>query len=243
MPEVPPSRLDPDACRVDDTVLEALARGEVGPSFPVAYRRLGDLLAAVHLPATPAEARTESEALELFEALHSGGNSRRRLLVTRRLISPKVLLAAGAITVASATGAAAATGSLPGAAQDTAARVLAKIGIAVPGSDPPSGDHPDDRGEDSTTTTAPVSATVGRGDTISNLATDPSRGSLDDHVGVELEVEVVELDVEVVGGVTQPVTQKTLCFTSAPCEPSAFTVSLTWNPCCGWGSMPAKSSV
>jgi hypothetical protein len=69
---------------------------------------------------------------------------------------------------------------------------------------------------------------------------------LDDDVGVvvvELEVEVVELDVEVVGGVTQPVTQKTLCFTSAPCEPSAFTVSLTWNPCCWWGSMPAKSNV
>jgi hypothetical protein len=63
-------------------------------------------------------------------------------------------------------------------------------------------------------------------------------------VVVELDVEVVELDVDVVvGGVSQPVTQKTLCLTSAPCEPSALIVSLTWNPCCGWGSMPVKSSV
>jgi hypothetical protein len=80
-------------------------------------------------------------------------------------------------------------------------------------------------------------------------------GVLDEEVGavvgvvvVELEVvelEVVELDVDevVVGGVTQPVTQKTLCLVSAPWEPSALTVSLTWNPCCGCGSMPVKSSV
>jgi hypothetical protein len=73
-------------------------------------------------------------------------------------------------------------------------------------------------------------------------------GVLDDGVllvGVVVDVEVVELDVDVVvvGGVSQPVTQKTLCFTSAPWEPSALIVSLTWNPCCGCGSMPVKSSV
>ena len=53
---------------------------------------------------------------------------------------------------------------------------------------------------------------------------------------------VVEL-VDVVGGVSQPVTQKTLCFTSAPWAPSALMVSLTWNPWMGCGSMPVKSSV
>jgi hypothetical protein len=57
---------------------------------------------------------------------------------------------------------------------------------------------------------------------------------------VEVDVEVVELDV---GGVSQPVTQKTLCLTSAPRDPSALIVSLTWNPCCGCGAMPVKSSV
>lgn len=32
----------------------------------------------------------------------------------------------------------------------------------------------------------------------------------------------------VVGGASQPCTQKTLCFTSLPIEPGAFTVSFTW---------------
>ena len=76
-------------------------------------------------------------------------------------------------------------------------------------------------------------------------------GVLDEEVGavvgvvvVELDVEVVELDVDVVGGgVSQPVTQKTLCFTSEPRAPSALIVSLTWNPCCGCGAMPVKSNV
>lgn len=35
----------------------------------------------------------------------------------------------------------------------------------------------------------------------------------------------VDVDVDVVGGVSQPHTQNTLCFTSAPCEPSLLTVS------------------
>jgi hypothetical protein len=44
------------------------------------------------------------------------------------------------------------------------------------------------------------------------------------------------VDVAVVGGVSQPDTQNTLCFTSAPCEPSALMVSLTCQPCWGCGS-------
>ncbi|HKA02748.1 MAG TPA: hypothetical protein VKD67_00420, partial [Acidimicrobiales bacterium] len=57
-----------------------------------------------------------------------------------------------------------------------------------------------------------------------------------DDVGAVVGVVVVELvdvvddedvvDVVVVGGVSQPVTQNTLCFVSAPLEPSASTVSL-----------------
>jgi hypothetical protein len=65
---------------------------------------------------------------------------------------------------------------------------------------------------------------------------------LDDDELDELGVVVLEL-VDVVGGVSQPVTQKTLCFTSAPLEPSALMVSFTWNPCWGCGLMPVKSSV
>ena len=63
-------------------------------------------------------------------------------------------------------------------------------------------------------------------------------------VDVEVvEVEVVDDDVEVVGGASHPVTQNTLCFTSAPCDPSAFTVSFTCQPCWGCGSKSASTLV
>jgi hypothetical protein len=59
-------------------------------------------------------------------------------------------------------------------------------------------------------------------------------------------VDVVEVDVVevvVVGGVSQPDTQNTLCFTSAPCEPSELTVSFTCQPCWGCGSNPCSTVV
>jgi hypothetical protein len=70
---------------------------------------------------------------------------------------------------------------------------------------------------------------------------------LDDEVVVDVDVEVdggvvVVVVVVVVSGGTQSVTQNTLCLTSAPCDPSAWIVSLTWNPC--WGcSSPVNSPV
>jgi hypothetical protein len=51
-------------------------------------------------------------------------------------------------------------------------------------------------------------------------------------VVVAFEVVVV-LPVVVVGPGMHAVTQKTLCFTSAPWEPSALMVSLTWKPWLG----------
>jgi hypothetical protein len=57
-------------------------------------------------------------------------------------------------------------------------------------------------------------------------------------VVVDVVVDVVVVDVVVVvgGGASQPDTQNTLCFTSAPCEPSAWMVSFTCQPCWGCGS-------
>ena len=49
------------------------------------------------------------------------------------------------------------------------------------------------------------------------------------------EVLVAPAVVVVVGIGPQPVTQKTLCLTSAPWEPWAWIVSLTWTPWLGWG--------
>lgn len=47
---------------------------------------------------------------------------------------------------------------------------------------------------------------------------------------------VVDGGVTVVPKGGEHVTQNTFCFVSAPIDPSASTVSLTWNPSLGWGS-------
>jgi hypothetical protein len=59
-------------------------------------------------------------------------------------------------------------------------------------------------------------------------------------------VDVVDEDVvdeEVVGGVSQPVTQNTLCFTSAPCDPVTLMVSLTCQPWLGCCSKSCSSAL
>jgi hypothetical protein len=64
-------------------------------------------------------------------------------------------------------------------------------------------------------------------------------------VGSVVEVvgaSVVDVDVDVViGGVSQPDTQNTLCFTAAPFDPSLLTVSFTRQPCWGRGSNPCSN--
>jgi hypothetical protein len=168
----------------DEVLIENLARGVLDETLPSAYRTLVGVLGAVRQPATDAESEAETAAVALFRSLRPHTTPARRSSMHHRLLSPRVLIAAGAISLASATGAAAATGSLPGAAQDTAATVLARIGITVPGANSHSGGHPDTRGRsgvgtnDATTppTTARAANTVttNKGQTISSLATDRS---------------------------------------------------------------------
>jgi hypothetical protein len=94
--------------------------------------------------------------------------------------------------------AAAAAGALPGAAQDTAHEVLAKIGVTVPGPNEASDGHPDGRGSsgddtdettptDDTTSTdesteeAPASdeGTNGKGAEVSELAKNPDLSGIE----------------------------------------------------------------
>jgi hypothetical protein len=62
-------------------------------------------------------------------------------------------------------------------------------------------------------------------------------------VGSSVVVVVGAVVVVVGGGTSQPVTQNTLCFTSAPCEPSLLTVSFTCQPCWGCCSNPCNAVV
>ena len=76
----------------------------------------------------------------------------------------RVVAAAFAASVGMAS-----AGSLPGAAQDVASEMLAKVGITVPGANDSAGTHPDVRG--SSTSVPSASADAGKGAEISELAT------------------------------------------------------------------------
>ena len=99
--------------------------------------------------------------------------------MNRKLVTT-ALIACG-VTVASAG--AVAAGALPGAAQDTAAEALAKVGIDVPGTNDHSGEHPNTRGGSgdtgiTTDEAKPVSADR-NSDEIVGIATDSAIVGLD----------------------------------------------------------------
>ena len=73
------------------------------------------------------------------------------------------------------------------------------------------------------------------------VVVEPS-GLVVDVVDDDVVDDVVDVDVEVVGGTSHPETQNTLNVVSAPIDPSAWTVSLTCQPCWGCGSMPCSQS-
>jgi hypothetical protein len=96
--------------------------------------------------------------------------SRRRSFASR--IKFAAALAAAALV--GTTGLALA-GTLPGAAQDVASEMLAKVGVTVPGPNSKAGDHPNTRGSSSEDTTV-TTASSGKGAEISGLATSDLTG-------------------------------------------------------------------
>ena len=84
------------------------------------------------------------------------------------LSRPRLTAAVFAAAFAASVGMASA-GSLPGAAQDVASEMLAKVGITVPGPNDSAGTHPDVRGNSTSVPIAPADA--GKGAEISELAT------------------------------------------------------------------------
>jgi len=84
------------------------------------------------------------------------------------LSRPRLTAAVLAAAFAASCGMASA-GSLPGAAQDVASEMLAKVGITVPGANDTAGTRPDVRGKSASVPSAPADA--GQGADISELAT------------------------------------------------------------------------
>jgi hypothetical protein len=156
-----------------DTADRLLAGHVAAEDAPPGYGRIVWLLEAVS-----AEARSEELARQpqivsaMATARHAlvqrDSASSRRSFMPFALSRPRVTVAVVAAAFAASVGMASA-GSLPGAAQDVASEMLAKVGITVPGANDNAGTHPDVRGDSTSVPTAPADA--GKGAELSELAT------------------------------------------------------------------------
>jgi hypothetical protein len=103
-------------------------------------------------PSAPADGALpgEAEALAAFRAA-AHDHERPAMQTTRNRARVLIATSATAAALACMGSAAAATGSLPGAAQQTAHDVLARIGVTVPGPNAHSAEHADTRGRSAST--------------------------------------------------------------------------------------------
>ena len=125
-----------------DRVVEQLLDGVDGDSLPTSLRVLTPLVAAARRPPTAGELAREFEMAAMFQAVRpavrpTSASARRRSLGVR------IVVVAGLVSVSTAS-AAAAAGRLPEPVQETAAAVLAKVGISVPATGTPTVNLPAD---------------------------------------------------------------------------------------------------
>ena len=167
-------------------------RHETGTDEPTA--RVTSLLAAAAAPTEPGPQPGESLALAAFRVAHP--HERTRMLCSINPVRAALTTSAAALLLTGSF-AAAAAGALPGAAQDTAHEMLARIGVTVPGPNEASDGHPDGRGSsddaDETTSTEDTTSTdestddtttadeesQGKGAEVSELAKNPDLSGID----------------------------------------------------------------
>jgi len=163
---------------IDVDTADRLLAGSVAPEdAPPGYEPVAALLATVR----PEQAyggflREDETVAAVAEILRSSPITAPRL--QRRSFVPRLKLATAFATIALAgTTGLAFAGSLPGAAQDVASAMLAKVGVSVPGPNSHAGDHPNVRGQSgeatSETSSEPTedASPSGKGSEISDLAT------------------------------------------------------------------------
>jgi hypothetical protein len=152
---------------LDMETADRLLSGAVAPEdAPPGYARVARLLEGVSARPTADELAREAEIVARM--VSTVGSSRsyspRRSLMPIALSRPRITAALVAAALACTIGLATAS-ALPGAAQDIASAMLAKVGISVPDPNDNAGTHPDVRGS---STVAP--ADTGKGSEISELA-------------------------------------------------------------------------
>jgi hypothetical protein len=156
-----------------DTADRLLAGSVDAEDAPPGYGRVVRLLEAASAEASSEELAREPETVAVMKAalrspVHGNAASSRRSFMPFALSRPRLTAAVVAAAFAASVGMASA-GSLPGAAQDVASEMLAKVGITVPGANDSAGTHPDVRGNSTSVPIAPADS--GKGAEISELAT------------------------------------------------------------------------
>jgi hypothetical protein len=153
---------------LDMETADRLLGGAVPPEdAPPGYAEVARLLEAVSAEPTSHELPREAEVVaKVASAVCSSSSTKspRRSFMPFALPRPRITAALVAAALACIFGLASAS-ALPGAAQDIASEMLAKVGISVPGADDHAGTHPNIRG---TSTVTPSDA--GKGSDISDLA-------------------------------------------------------------------------
>lgn len=124
------------------------------------------LLTAAAAPTELGPMPGEAEALAAFRAAQAAPR-RSTLLIHLTSFKTAIAAALGTGVLLTAGVGAAAAGSLPGAAQDTASHLLAKVGVTVPGADDHSAGNADGRGDSGDAKGADNS---GHGAAVSNFA-------------------------------------------------------------------------
>lgn len=161
---------------IDVDTADRLLAGSVSPAdAPPGYERVALLMTTI--PDCPAP--TEERAAEIVAAMATAvRSSRTEITKTPRRSSVHRIKLASALAAAAlaATTSLAFAGSLPGAAQDVASAMLAKVGVSVPGPNENAGDHPNTSGKSSEHVTTSSS---GKGAEISELATSTALTGVD----------------------------------------------------------------
>jgi hypothetical protein len=133
-----------------DTADRLLAGAVLPEDAPPGFARVARLLEAASVEATPEElAREAADVATVVAAVQLSSSTRsltpRRSFMPFALSRPRITAAFVAAALACTAGLASA-GSLPGAAQEIASAMLAKVGVTVPGPNENAGTHPNERG-------------------------------------------------------------------------------------------------
>jgi hypothetical protein len=166
---------------LDVDTADRLLAGTVAPEdAPPGYSEVGSLLIAARADDGVGHSRSDDLTMARFvAAVRSTRETTTRSPRRSTLHRAKPIAALVTIALACTTGLALA-GTLPGAAQDVASEMLAKVGIEVPGPNDNAGTHPNVRGQSDVSNDASVDAnspeeagsgSSGKGSEISSLAT------------------------------------------------------------------------